>query len=47
MPPLPRGTCPDCHEEIPLRVNGTLREHRDWLSGELCPASGTAPGGRP
>jgi hypothetical protein len=26
---LPRGICPVCESDVALRVNGTLREHRD------------------
>ncbi len=27
MPPLPRGTCSVCGRLVPVRVNGTAREH--------------------
>lgn len=27
MPPLPRGECPVCHQDVALRNGGQLREH--------------------
>ena len=43
MTPLPRGECPVCHKQVPVRVNGTTREHTDndyQPLGGKCPGSG-------
>lgn len=29
MPPLPRGTCPYCNTDVPLRKGDLVREHKD------------------
>lgn len=31
MPPLPRGRCPVCGQDVALRTNGKVREHRVYL----------------
>lgn len=31
MSALPRGECPVCHQDVALRVNGAVREHRVYL----------------
>lgn len=42
MSRLPRAICPLCYREVPVRVNGSFREHRLW-DGGLCPAAGRHP----
>jgi hypothetical protein len=47
MTALPRDRCPHCSGWVPVRKNGTLREHRQigsLLDNTLiCPASGERP----
>ena len=46
MAPLPRATCARCGRDVPVRVNGRLREHTSRPgAGEppLCPGSGQVP----
>lgn len=32
------GTCPDCHQEVPLRADLKLRKHRRWHAGTYSPS---------
>ncbi len=44
MTPLPTAVCPSCGRTVPLRRNGTMREHRTAERNPAkCSASGTAP----
>ena len=37
---LPRGRCPVCGDNVALRKNGTMREHRRHHDSPLCEGSG-------
>lgn len=47
MPPLPRGICPVCRQEVALRNEGLIREHRrrigpKMVEEKVCRGSGQA-----
>jgi hypothetical protein len=43
MPSLPKEQCPVCRRQVPVRVNGDLREHTVAAGGKRCPGSGSTP----
>jgi hypothetical protein len=40
MTPLPRGRCPVCGDNVAVRVNGEIREHRRHRDVPACEGSG-------
>lgn len=44
MTTLPRGQCAVCSKDVPLRRNGTVREHPQYrYSRVVCSGSGKPP----
>jgi len=44
MTAIPRGECSRCAHWVPIRRNGTVREHRNLSNvAKVCPGSGLPP----